>query len=51
MALLDDDSATELFKRMKLDSKELEALDKKLAEHGDEPRHAARTHAPRAYKA
>ena len=39
MALLDDDSATELFKRMKLDSKDLEALDKKLAEHGDEPRH------------
>ena len=39
MALLDDDSATELFKRMKLEPKDLEALDKKLAEHGDEPRH------------
>ena len=39
MALLDDDSASELFKRMKLGPKDLEALDKKLAEHGDEPRH------------
>ena len=39
MALLDDDSATELFSSMKLDPKDLEALDKKLAEHGDEPRH------------
>jgi len=39
MALLDDDSATELFKRMQLVPKDLEALDKKLVEHGDEPRH------------
>jgi len=40
MALLDDDSATELFKRMKLAPKDLEALDQTLVEHGEEPRHA-----------
>lgn len=39
MALLDDDSATELFKRMKLARIALVLLDKKLVDHGDEPRH------------
>ena len=40
MALLDDDSAKELFSRMKLAAKDLEALDQTLMEHGEEPRHA-----------
>ena len=40
MALLDDDSAKELFSRMKLAAKDLEALDQTLMQHGEEPRHA-----------
>ena len=40
MALLDDDSASELFSRMKLNAEELEELDKKLVERGEEARHA-----------
>lgn len=39
MACLDDDSATALFKQMRLSPEALEELDKKMVERGEEPKH------------